>query len=48
MVHEGSLFEGGKTSDVLKGRPIEKTTKNINKIMGEVTKKNLKFLGRCF
>ena len=27
MVHEGSGFEGGKTSDVLKGRPPEKTTK---------------------
>ena len=44
MVHEGSAFEGGKTSDVLKGADhLKKLQKNINRILGEVTKKDSSF-----
>ena len=44
MVHEGSAFEGGKTSDVLKGADhLKKLQKNINRILGEVTKKDQSF-----
>ena len=44
MVHEGSAFEGGKTTDVLKGADhLKKLQKNINRILGEVTKKDQQF-----
>ena len=44
MVHEGSAFEAGKTSDVLKGADhLKKLQKNINRILGEVTSKDQKF-----
>ena len=44
MVHEGSAFEAGKTSDVLKGADhLKKLQSNINRIMGEVTNKNTDF-----
>jgi len=44
MVHEGSAFEGGKTSDVLKGADhLKKLQKNINRILGEVTNKDQSF-----
>ena len=44
MVHEGSAFEGGKTSDVLKGADhLKKLQKNINRILGEVTNKDQQF-----
>ena len=44
MVHEGSAFESGKTSDVLKGADhLKKLRSNINRIMGEVTNKNTDF-----
>ena len=44
MVHEGSAFERGKTSDVLKGADdLKKLQKNINRILGEVTKKDQSF-----
>ena len=44
MVHEGSAFEGGKTSDVLKGADhLRKLQKNINRILGKVTKKDQNF-----
>jgi ATP-dependent Clp protease protease subunit len=37
MVHEGSAFEVGKTSDVIKGAD------HINRILGDVTKKTQEF-----
>ena len=44
MVHEGSAFEAGKTSDVLKGADhLKKLQSNINRIMGDVTKKPTDF-----
>ena len=44
MVHEGSAFEGGKTSDVLKGADhLRKLQKNINRILGKVTNKDQQF-----
>tara|TARA_B100000029_G_scaffold505049_1_gene585018 strand:+ start:2531 stop:3127 length:597 start_codon:yes stop_codon:yes gene_type:complete len=44
MVHEGSAFEAGKTSDVMKGVDhLKELQKEINKIMGDVTKKDAKF-----
>ena len=44
MVHEGSAFESGKTSDVLKGADhLKKLQNNINRIMGEVTNKSTEF-----
>ena len=44
MVHEGSAFEAGKTTDVLKGADhLKKLQSNINRILGEVTKKDQKF-----
>jgi len=44
MVHEGSAFEAGKTSDVLKGADhLKKLQSNINRILGEVTNKDQKF-----
>ena len=44
MVHEGSAFEGGKTTDVLKGADhLKKLQKNINRILGDVTSKNAEF-----
>ena len=44
MVHEGSAFEVGKTSDVLKGADhLKKLQTNINRILGEVTKKTQEF-----
>ena len=47
MVHEGSAFEAGKTSDVLKGADhLKKLQKNINRILGEVTNKDQKFWER--
>jgi len=47
MVHEGSAFEAGKTSDVLKGADhLKKLQSNINRILGEVTNKDQKFWAR--
>ena len=44
MVHEGSAFEVGKTSDVLKGADhLKKLQTNINRILGEVTNKDQEF-----
>jgi ATP-dependent Clp protease protease subunit len=44
MVHEGSAFEVGKTSDVIKGADhMKKLQININRILGEVTKKTQQF-----
>jgi ATP-dependent Clp protease protease subunit len=44
MVHEGSAFEVGKTSDVLKGADhLKKLQTNINRILGNVTKKTQEF-----
>tara|TARA_R100000008_G_scaffold54805_1_gene33516 strand:- start:61 stop:654 length:594 start_codon:yes stop_codon:yes gene_type:complete len=44
MVHEGSAFEAGKTSDVMKGVDhLKKLQSNINRILGEVTNKDQKF-----
>ena len=44
MVHEGSAFEAGKTSDVLKGADhLKKLLENINRILGEVTNKSQSF-----
>lgn len=47
MVHEGSAFEAGKTSDVLKGADhLKKLQSNINRILGEVTNKDKRFWNR--
>ena len=47
MVHEGSAFESGKTSDVLKGAEhLKKLQANINRILGKVTNKDHKFWTR--
>ena len=44
MVHEGSAFEMGKTSDVLKGADhLKKLQTNINRILGDVTNKSQEF-----
>ena len=44
MVHEGSAFEAGKTTDVMKGVDHLKTLqKEINQLMGEVTDKDERF-----
>tara|TARA_B100000214_G_scaffold292202_1_gene221932 strand:+ start:210 stop:764 length:555 start_codon:yes stop_codon:yes gene_type:complete len=44
MVHEGSAFEAGKTTDVMKGVDHLKTLqKEINQLMGEVTDKDADF-----
>ena len=44
MVHEGSAFEAGKTTDVMKGVDHLKTLqKEINQLMGEITNKDAKF-----
>ena len=44
MIHEGSAFEVGKTSDVLKGADhLKKLQSNINRILGEVTNKDQEF-----
>ena len=44
MIHEGSAFEVGKTSDVLKGADhLKKLQTNINRILGEVTNKDQEF-----
>ena len=44
MVHEGSAFEAGKTTDVLKGAVhLKKLQSNINRILGEVTGKDQEF-----
>jgi ATP-dependent Clp protease protease subunit len=44
MVHEGSAFEVGKTSDVIKGADhMKKLQTNINRILGDVTKKTQEF-----
>ena len=44
MVHEGSAFEAGKTTDVLKGADhLKKLQSNINRILGEVTGKDQEF-----
>jgi len=44
MVHEGSAFEVGKTSDVIKGADhMKKLQININRILGDVTKKTQQF-----
>ena len=44
MVHEGSKFEGGKTSDVLKGGFDGKNYKRTSIECGEVTTKDQQFL----
>ena len=47
MVHEGSAFEAGKTSDVLKGADhLKKLQSNINRIMADVTSKDQEFWER--
>jgi len=44
MVHEGSAFEAGKTTDVMKGVDhLKELQKDINKILGEVTNKDARF-----
>ena len=44
MVHEGSAFEAGKTTDVMKGVDhLKDLQKEINKIMAEVTNKDERF-----
>ena len=44
MVHEGSAFEAGKTTDVMKGVDhLKDLQKNINKILGEVSNKDAAF-----
>jgi ATP-dependent Clp protease protease subunit len=44
MVHEGSAFEAGKTTDVMKGVDhLKDLQKNINEILGEVSLKDAKF-----
>ena len=44
MVHEGSAFEAGKTTDVRKGADhLKKLQSNINRILGEVTGKDQEF-----
>jgi len=44
MVHEGSAFEAGKTSDVLKGADhLKLLQKTICNILGDVTKKSSEF-----
>jgi ATP-dependent Clp protease protease subunit len=44
MVHEGSAFEVGKTSDVMKGVDhLKELQKTINNILGEVSSKDAVF-----
>ena len=44
MVHEGSAFEAGKTTDVMKGVDhLKELQKEINKLMAEVTEKDERF-----
>ena len=44
MVHEGSAFEAGKTTDVMKGvDPLKDLQKEINKLMSDVTNKDQRF-----
>jgi len=44
MVHEGSAFEAGKTTDVMKGVDhLKDLQKNINEILGSVSNKDAKF-----
>ena len=44
MVHEGSAFEAGKTTDVMKGVDhLKELQKEINKLMEEVTNKDARF-----
>jgi ATP-dependent Clp protease protease subunit len=44
MVHEGSAFEAGKTTDVMKGVDhLKDLQKNINLILGEVSNKDASF-----
>ena len=44
MVHEGSSVEIGKATDVMRGVDyLKELQKNINKILGEVTKKDVDF-----
>ena len=44
MVHEGSAFEAGKTTDVMKGVDhLKELQKEINKLMSEVTNKDARF-----
>ena len=44
MIHEGSAFEVGKTSDVLKGADhLKLLQKSVCNILGEVTKKTSEF-----
>ena len=44
MVHEGSAFEAGKTTDVMKGVDhLKELQKDINEILGEVTNKDARF-----
>ncbi len=44
MVHEGSAFEAGKTTDVMKGVDhLKDLQKNINNILGEVSNKYAAF-----
>ena len=44
MVHEGSAFEAGKTTDVMKGVDhLKDLQKEINKLMSDVTNKDQRF-----
>ena len=44
MIHEGSAFEVGKTSDVVKGADhLKLLQKSVCNILGEVTKKSSDF-----
>ena len=47
MIHEGSAFEHGKVSDILKTSDhLKLLHKSINKILGEVTEKPKAFWNR--
>jgi ATP-dependent protease ClpP protease subunit len=44
MVHEGSAFEVGKTTDVMKGVDhLKELQKTINNILGDVSNRNAAF-----
>ena len=44
MVHEGSAFEAGKTTDVMKGVDhLKELQRNINNLLGKVTTKDSNF-----
>ena len=44
MIHEGSIFEEGKISDVLKSSDhLKELHKTINELLGNVSNKNQKY-----